>query len=377
MNVLEGFAGPGGWSEGLRAVAPDAVAVGVELDPWACATARAAGHHRIQADVARFPVAHLRGSVDGIVLSPPCPTFSTAGQGEGRDELPWLHRFTEAWSRHGWRDPWDLTFWTDPRTPLVLEPLRWVEQIEPTWVALEQVPPVLELWEHFAAVLEGRGYRAWAGVLCAADWGVAQTRRRAILMAHRDRPVQPPEPTHCEGGGATLFGELAPWVSMADALGWGDGLEVDRRTNSRGPGGTVEPTVPVPLSQPSPTLTGIAGGQWVFRERQEHGARRTPDQPAPMITGSADNGNFAWVYERPATTVCGDPRLPPPGHRDREGGERQFDPTTTIKLTVEDALRLQSFRPDFPVQGPRSAQFLQVGNAVPPVMAAAILRGLL
>ena len=57
--IVEGFAGPGGWSEGLRVAAPDAVTIGVEIDRWACATARAAGRARIQADVARFPVAHL------------------------------------------------------------------------------------------------------------------------------------------------------------------------------------------------------------------------------------------------------------------------------------------------------------------------------
>ena len=50
--VLEGFAGPGGWSTGLRWAGWTGDAVGIELDADACRTAQAAGHARIQADVA-------------------------------------------------------------------------------------------------------------------------------------------------------------------------------------------------------------------------------------------------------------------------------------------------------------------------------------
>lgn len=161
---------------------------------------------------------------------------------------------------------------------------------------------VLELWEHMAAVLEESGYRCWVGVLCAADFGVPQTRRRAFLMAHRDRAVVPPEPTHCEGGAESLFGSLAPWVSMADALGWGlserpgftfcggnDGgpdlaggsgaraairearesgaWVVDRRQQSNG-----VPVWPVPFTEPAPTLTGVAG-QWCRAPAQRSSSR--------------------------------------------------------------------------------------------------------
>ena len=61
----------------------------------------------------------------------------------------------------------------------------------------------------------------WAGVLNAADYGVPQTRKRAFCLAHRTRTVHAPEATHDRDPQPSLFGELAPWVSMASALGWG------------------------------------------------------------------------------------------------------------------------------------------------------------
>lgn len=103
---------------------------------------------------------------------------------------------------------------------LVIEPARFIHAGHPEWVALEQVPAVLPLWEVYAAELRKRGYSAWCGRLDAACYGVPQTRVRAILIASRARTVYQPSPTHYDPRkGMQLFGE--PWVSMAEALGWG------------------------------------------------------------------------------------------------------------------------------------------------------------
>ena len=94
------------------------------------------------------------------------------------------------------RDPADYT-WLDDRSHLAAEPMRWAYALRPRWIACEQVPPVLPLWEHMALLLRGMGYRTWAGILSAEEYGVPQTRERAVLMARRDGlPVGPPEPTH-------------------------------------------------------------------------------------------------------------------------------------------------------------------------------------
>lgn len=95
-----------------------------------------------------------------------------------------------------------------------------------------------------------------------------------------------------------------------------------------------------------------------------------------------------WQWHRPATTVCGDPRITARCHHGEgtQGAnpkttaqvqDGDYDGTEPIKLTVEEALILQGFRPDYPLQGSRSKQFEQIGNAVPPPLAAAILNQLI
>lgn len=141
--ILDLFAGPGGWSEALRALGTNDI--GIEWDGAACETRAAAGHLTIRADVATYPTEPFVGKVVGLIASPPCPTFSAAGKGEGNDEFPHLHSFADEFDGRGWFDPWSHHAWSDRRTPLVLEPLRWVEALHPEWVALEQVPAVLPL----------------------------------------------------------------------------------------------------------------------------------------------------------------------------------------------------------------------------------------
>src|SRR6185312_8079855 len=145
----------------------------------------------------------------------PCPTFSSAGGRAGIAELRYLIEHVHACVT-GWKpyvapanlgyDEADGPILPDPRSALVLEPLRFALECCPQWIALEQVPDVLPVWEAYAFVLRAHGWSVWCGILNSADYGVPQTRRRAILMAHRREDVQPPAPTHCDGGASTLLG---------------------------------------------------------------------------------------------------------------------------------------------------------------------------
>lgn len=445
------YAGPGGTCEGMRMLGLEPV--GIEWDAAACATRAAAGHLTIRADLATYRPHHEPGSVWGYWASPPCQTFSTAGKGAGRDQIDGLVSVID-------REDWAAADTLDPRTRHVVDAARTAVELRPEWVCMEQVPPAQPVFEAVARRLRTHGYSVWVGVLNCADYGIPQTRRRVILMASRVRAAHPPEPSHSADPVDGLFGTTEPWVSMANALGWptsfevkgrrGEGMTerhgdrpatpatepyptvtggahrrhwvVDRRTNSRGPGGTIVPTVPVPVSEPSPTLTGIAGGQWIIRsgstvnggelaERtgddpaftvtsradlwefvngaQDHATRRPLTAPAPAILASADNGDsrfqpVGWPHHQPATTVAGDPRITARCHH--EAGSQGSDAIDAInvaagadpgarpiKLTVEDALILQSFRSNYPVQGTKTKKFEQVGNAVPPVLSMKVV----
>lgn len=100
---------------------------------------------------------------------------------------------------------------------------------------------------------------------------------------------------------------------------------------------------------------------------------RSIDDPAPTVDCCAGS---KWAITRPATTINCDPRITTPGAQDRKGGQRQFD-ENSIRVSVQEAAVLQSVRADYPFQGSRTKQFEQVGNMVPPLLAAAVLGHLL
>lgn len=305
--ILDLCAGPGGWSEALRSL--DLADVGIELDSAACATRAAAGHITVRADVARFPVALLRGRIRGLIASPPCQGFSVGGLHAGWSDIE-IARDLLADLAAG-RDTREqlAAGAADPRSVLVAEPLRYALAAMPEWVVLEQVPAVLPLWQATAGHLEAAGYSTWTGVLDAVDYGLPQTRRRAILIASRARDVDRPTPTHGDTT-PTLFGPaVRPHVSMASALGWAPGAV--RTVNTRG--------------------AHVGGGNHF-----------SPDGPAWALTKSARS--WRLLGDGPAAL-----------------------------LTVAEASLLQGFRPDYPWCGTRTKAFEQIANAVPPPLAAAVL----
>ncbi|AFM10470.1 DNA methylase [Saccharomonospora phage PIS 136] len=367
--VVDLFAGPGGWDEGLRATGYTGSIIGVEWDESACATASAAGHPRLRADIAALDPT-IFGDVEGLIASPPCQAWSMAGDRKGELDRPEVFSRITAHARN--RQPRHVD-WHDERSSLTAEPMRWITALRPRWVALEQVPPVLPLWEHTATLLRELGYRAWTGVLSAECYGVPQTRKRAILIARRDgRPVGPPEPTHQpyrHGSGPQtvpdLFGALLPPpVSMSDALGWG---LPDRPSWTVTAGGTD------------------TGGAEVFgnakcRQQLRNvvlAAANQPDQ-SDSPSWSVRTGNNSRVgggatveFERDCAVPS--PTLTTNVARWKVGEE---GPDGSIRISVTEAGILQGFPADYPWQGTRSAQYRQVGDAVPPPLAAAILRPL-
>ncbi|MCX4232080.1 DNA cytosine methyltransferase [Streptomyces ortus] len=209
--IVHGFAGIG-WSEGLAELGMRDI--GLELDAAACRTRVGAGHATVRCDVTQYPTWMFKVRTTGGIWSPPCPGFGKSGKKLGLQDLPLVHQAIEDLSRGKDTRAAIGAACVDERSVLTAEPMRWMYDLMPEWICLEQVPSVLPVWQQYAAVLQRWGYSASTGVVDAAGYGLGQNRKRAVLVASRAREALLPAPTH--GG----LGQ-PPQVAMADVIGWG------------------------------------------------------------------------------------------------------------------------------------------------------------
>ncbi|MFF1724035.1 DNA cytosine methyltransferase [Streptomyces sviceus] len=323
-QIVDLFAGPGGLD--VAAGWLDIPVTGIELDALACATRDAAGLLTKQGDVKGFSPADFP---DARVLAggPPCQTYTVAGGrsgGAGRRALDEVLRLADLMAKGKSVERKLAKLAEAPgdegRTGLVLEPLRWalaaLKDGNPyEAIVLEQVPTVLPVWEAFGNILRRKGYTAVTSVLRAEEYGVPQTRKRAVLIARLSGtgPAMLPEKTH-----RAFRRKITPedetkqcCVTMGDVL---------RR--------------PKPFEVKSNYGTGgIPGNR----------GRRRDDEPAFTVTGKIRRNKVGL-----------------PG-----------DPDPKDRFTDAEAGQLQSFPEGFPWQGSDPSQ--QIGNAVPPVLAVHVL----
>lgn len=343
MKMLDTFAGAGGWDVGARALGITNIDR-VELWAPANATADAAGFGPpVALDVRTYSTAPCRHDIH--THSPSCRTFAISGKGEGRAQLS---RIIERVYELGKRGPHcGYGIGIHPDAALTLEPLRLILEGQPRAAACEQAPSVLPIWEAYADVMRARGYAVWTGVVSSEQYGVPQVRKRAVLLARRDQDtIGGPAATHSAfypRDPERLDPGTLPWVSMADALGWGM------------------------TKRPSMTVTGggsYTGGAEPFGNAARQGMLREME-----LAGH-------WTFKRPAITVLGDPRIAAPGHWDRSpDGERHH--ARSIRCTPEECATLQTFPDGYPFQGNKGERHQQIGNAVPPLLAQALLKVLL
>jgi DNA (cytosine-5)-methyltransferase 1 len=409
------FAGAGGWD--LAAERLGLQGIGVESNGAACATLRAAGFPVFQGSVTD-PMIEGNPAISGapgLIASPPCQTFSSAGNGKGRADMDKILEALRRWA-------WSPDDFSDPRTSLVLEPARWIlgrlaAERPYRWIAMEQVPQCLPIFEAYATMLEDLGYFTAVGILWSEQFGVAQTRKRVILLAHRDRPVSLPEPTHSRYHNRDpkrLDEGVLPWVSMAQALGWTDDVEVHSNYNK---GGIIGNKGVRTGDQPAAAVTSKVNRNKIYPRNgaQKNATVRDIDCPAPTLLSSADNGDTRWVFcsdnrpnsavrelDQPAPTILGNGergthaawKMAGAGATSvKTSGQRQRptnEPASSItgggsaawvedgshkrRVSVIEAGVLQSFPSWHPWQGTRTEQYQQVGNAIPALLAEAVLR---
>jgi DNA (cytosine-5)-methyltransferase 1 len=331
-SVIDLFAGCGGLTLGFTMTGRFRPILAVEFEPNAADTYELNfGQHVARyengapmpiEDVPPFP------NADIVVGGPPCQGFSP------------LNMLGVGLERRGlWR-----------------EYLRALRQAEPAAFVMENVPELLRSAEFaaFKAAAESElGFVVEGRILNAADFGVPQTRRRAIVIGSRLGEIRWPDRTNWLADEVPIGG--SPWRTFRDAV---DGLPLEpdgrRWHHARNPRPTsVERYMTIP-----------AEGEGRF----ELAARRPDITPACWLrkkTGSTDVFGRLW-WDRPAYTIRTEFYKPEKG--------RYLHPSEHRPITVREAARCMSFADDFvlPAHQSMTAVAKQIGNAVPPSLAHAV-----
>jgi len=293
----------------------------------------------------------------------------------------------------------------DPRNSLVELYLAFVEVLRPRYVLIENVPGMLqmsggEVARLLLSTLEGLGYRARLGILQAGHYGLPQNRWRVFVMASREGERSPsfPQPTHAfprttifgatafrdcvikaSSDGPNLFGTLLPTATVGDAIRdlplLANGECLDEISYVSPPQSAYQ-TV---LRNEGKTTTSHSCQRMgkVMMERIEAVPRRPgagwldlPDHLKPRNLAKHgdrryDNRFGRLWWEGTFNTII-TYAFPYWG--------RVIHPEQDRVISVRESARAQGFPDAVCFKGPLKAQYRQVGNAVPPPLAAALGR---
>lgn len=375
LRTLDLFCGAGGITEGFRQAGYHSL-YGNDLMPEAIETFRY-NHPGAIADCRpietvdpaelRLQLGLLCGELDVLAGGPPCQGFSINAPER---------------------------FLNDPRNKLFRHYERFLEEFQPKVFLFENVPGLLSLadgkvFRQIVSIFSGLGYRVTAKILFAAHYGVPQERWRLILLGSRFGEVVHPEPTHAASGRANFRGgttmtfqldssareALLPAVTVSDAIGdlprleMGQGDEEVEYTVAAHSGYAAEMRNPVGVTynhyaaklskQNAERMKHVLpGGSW----------RDIPHDLLPKGMQRARKSDHTKRYGRlrsdglsgTVLTKC-DPHW-----------GTVFLPDQNRALTVREAARFQSFPDTYRFLGSRVSQYVQVGNAVPVLMAKAI-----
>jgi DNA (cytosine-5)-methyltransferase 1 len=341
LQILDLFAGAGGFSAGFHAAGGYRTVRAVEMDPTAAATfaANFGDESVFNGPIADWLAEDDVPAVDVVIGGPPCQGFSTLGSQDAEDFR------NELWREYA----------------------QTVVKAQSKYFVIENVGAFLRS-SQFRALSDAtgplgllNGYRSEAAVLNAADFGAAQLRKRTIVIGHHRDLESPGMPTPTHAG---------PYRTVRDVIG--------RITSS-----VVDTELPEKWTS---WQGGVLPGK--FNSRQLHvtrnfeakslarfrcipeGGNRTNLPPhllsacwAKHKTGSMDvMGRLRW--DRPSVTIRTEFWKPEKG--------RYLHPTEDRAITHFEAARIQGFPDAFRWVGSKTAIGRQIGNAVPIPLGLAI-----
>jgi DNA (cytosine-5)-methyltransferase 1 len=324
LPTLDAFAGAGGLSLGLQAAG---LPVTVAADSSTDALQTYRRHHStskiLEGDIAGHDFRRYKDSIAIVAGGPPCQPWSTGGKQLGRAD-----------GRDGFAHF-----------------VRIIDQIRPLAFLMENVPGLaapgnLEYLRALMADLTGLGYQVDYRVLDATAYGVPQRRRRLFVVGTAaSRELTWPEDI------------TGPRTSRPVRTA-GDVVSADLTVGDPNPSKVTYAKNPVIRPSPFAGLLFNGGGRPLNLAA-----------PAPTVLASAGWNRTPWIDTDGILTEYH-------AHL-RAGGEpRSGIVQGARRLTVAEAALLQTFPAYLTFAGSRASQYIQVGNAVPPDLAAAMARAL-
>lgn len=339
-RIIDLFAGAGGMTLGFtddRFCGGFESVWAVDIDPAATATFnRNFGDHAICADLDKY----LAGGgvvpeADVVIGGPPCQGFSLLNKqraGDARRQL--------------WQPYLDV-----------------VERSHAKAFVIENVATLISSPEHDEIVDRARslGFEVRSAVLMAADYGAPQTRKRTVILGWRNvgvnLPAFPPLPSHAAPGFKT---NLPAWRTVKDAIGdLPDPVGTEPRL-TKAPLDLHFGRNPTAKSQARYRAVPPGGNRF---DLQRNAPEITPDCWKRKVSGGTDLFGRLW-WDRPSVTIRTEFFKPEKG--------RYLHPVEHRPITHREAARLMGFPDDFAFVGSKTEIAKQIGNAVPPLLAAAI-----
>jgi DNA (cytosine-5)-methyltransferase 1 len=267
----------------------------------------------------------------------------------------------------------------DPRRQLWRPYLEVVEKCKAKVFVIENVPQLLETFEHgeITGMAEKLGFQIVSGKVCAADYGVPQTRIRALIIGSRvgnPAALFPPRKSHYNPNGNGRYQNTLDFSGNGDFLSGPEKWRTVRDAifDLPAPKGTdiryEDPPLDLHFGR-TPTAMSVKRYKAIPKEGmnrfdlQKRAPEITPKCWIRKTSGGTDLFGRLW-WDRPAVTMRTEFYKPEKG--------RYLHPNQHRPITHREAARFQSFPDSFNFKGSKIEIAKQIGNAVPPLLAARI-----